>query len=198
MSYKIQDHYFKKAKELGFKARSVFKLEEMDQRYHVLKTGMNVIDLGAAPGSWSQYTSKKIGPNGKLLGLDLSLIDLKLSNAQFVQADILKCDLQALFTTFGMPLKIDCVLSDMAPNTTGIRMTDQARSFELCEMALNVAKAHLRPGGNFVCKFFQSNELQKFQMDLKKSFRKVEICKPKGTRTRSFEIFLIGFDFRSS
>ncbi len=196
MSYKIQDHYFKKAKELGFKARSVFKLEEIDQRFKLLKSGMQVLDLGAAPGSWSQYTSQKIGPKGRLLGLDLTSVNLKLPNAEFVQADILKCNIDELLRQFEMPEKLHVVLSDMAPNTTGIRSVDQARSFELCEMALNVANAQLQSGGSFVCKFFQSNELSKFQLELKKSFRKVEIFKPKGTRTRSFEIFLIGFDFK--
>jgi 23S rRNA (uridine2552-2'-O)-methyltransferase len=197
LTYKIQDHYFKKAKALGFKARSVFKLEEIDQRYKLLKPGMQVLDLGACPGSWSQYTSQKIGAKGKLLGLDLTEIELKLENAHFVQADILKCDIAKLLTNFEMPSQLDSVLSDMAPNTTGIRSVDQARSFELCEMALNVARNHLRPGGFFVCKFFQSNELPKFQIELRKSFRKIEIFKPKGTRTRSFEIFLIGLDFKS-
>ncbi len=197
MSYKFQDHYFKKAKALGFKARSVFKLEEIDLRYRLLKPGMSILDLGAAPGSWSQYTSQKIGVKGKLLGLDLTEVNLKLENARFVQEDILKCDIDALLKQFEMPHKLDSVLSDMAPNTTGIRSVDQARSFELCEMALEVARKHLRPGGSFVCKFFQSNDLQKFQIELKKSFRKVEIVKPKGTRTRSFEIFLIGFEFKS-
>ena len=197
MSYKIQDHYFKKAKELGFKARSVFKLEEIDQRFRLLKAGMQVLDLGAAPGSWSQYTSQKIGPTGRLLGLDLTAVNLKLENARFVQDDILKCNIAELLKSFEMPEKLDSVLSDMAPNTTGIRSVDQARSFELCEMALTVARNHLKPGGSFVCKFFQSNELPKFQIELRKSFRKIEISKPKSTRTRSFEIFLIGFDFKS-
>lgn len=197
MSYKIQDHYFKKAKELGFKARSVFKLEEIDERFRILKPGMQVLDLGAAPGSWSQYTSKKIGIKGRLLGLDLTAIDLKLENARFVQENILKCNIAELLTQLEMPTKLDVVLSDMAPNTTGIRSVDQARSFELCEMALQVARSHLQPGGSFVCKFFQSNELSKFQTELKKNFRKIEIFKPKGTRTRSFEIFLIGFQFKN-
>ncbi len=196
MSYKIQDHYFKKAKEQGFKARSVFKLEEIDQKFRLLKPGMQVLDLGAAPGSWSQYTSQKIGTNGRLLGLDLTAVDLKLPNARFVQEDILKCNVEELLKSFEMPEKLDAVLSDMAPNTTGIRSVDQARSFELCEMALFVGRKHLRTGGSFVCKFFQSGELQKFRIELKKSFGKVEIFKPKGTRTRSFEIFLIGFDFK--
>ncbi len=196
MSYKVQDHFFKKAKELGFKARSVFKLEEIDQRFRLLKPGMQILDLGAAPGSWSQYSSQKIGAKGKLLGLDLTAVDLKLENARFVQDDILKCDIAELLRQFEMPEKLDMVLSDMAPNTTGIRSVDQARSFELCEMALAVAKAHLKPGGSFVCKFFQSNELPKLQTGLRSSFQKVEIFKPKGTRTRSFEIFLIGFNFK--
>lgn len=192
MTYKVKDHYFNKAKEQGFKARSVFKLEEIDQKYRILKAKDHVLDLGAAPGSWSQYISKKIGPEGILLGIDLTPIDLKLSNSHFIQADILKSELNDYFIQFQMREKMDCVVSDMAPKTTGIRSTDQARSHELCEMALKVALERLKKGGHFVCKYFQGEDLNLFQTELKKHFNKVELVKPKGTRTRSFEIFFVG------
>ncbi|AZZ36313.1 50S rRNA methyltransferase [Bdellovibrio sp. qaytius] len=196
MSYKIQDHYFKKAKEQNFVARSIFKLEEIDQKFKIVSPNQKVLDLGASPGSWSQYCSKKIGPNGRLLGVDLTEIDLKLTktmpNAKFIQADLRDINLEEIFKEYGFNEPFDLVLSDMAPKTTGIRVTDQARSYELCEIALNVARKFLRKDGNFVCKLFHSDDFSKLRAEIQKDFQKFEAVKPDSTRKISKEIFLVG------
>ena len=144
MNYNPRDHYFKKAKEQNFVARSVFKLEEIDQKLRIIHPNQKILDLGASPGSWSQYCSKKIGPAGRILGVDLTEIKLKLNNAIFIQADLYDLNLQNVFDQHGFKDPFDVVLSDMAPKTTGIRMTDQARSFALCELALNTARQFLK------------------------------------------------------
>jgi 23S rRNA (uridine2552-2'-O)-methyltransferase len=192
MAYNPKDHYFKKAKEQNFAARSVFKLEEIDQRFRVLKPGLKVLDLGASPGSWSQYASQKIGPDGRVLGVDLSPVTVKLPNAIFIQADLRDLQLEQVFQEHGFQPPFDLVLSDMAPKTTGIRITDQARSMELCELALDIARRFLRPGGHFVCKLFHSDDFTKLRDEIKKSFDKFEAVKPDSTRKISKEIFLVG------
>jgi 23S rRNA (uridine2552-2'-O)-methyltransferase len=192
MAYNPKDHYFKKAKEQNFAARSVFKLEEIDQRFRVLKPGQTVLDLGASPGSWSQYASQKIGTGGRVLGVDLSPVTVKLPNAVFIQADLRDLQLEQVFAEHGFVPPFDLVLSDMAPKTTGIRITDQARSMELCELALDIAKRFLKPGGHFVCKLFHSDDFTKLRDEIKKSFAKFEAVKPDSTRKISKEIFLVG------
>lgn len=196
MSYKVQDHYFKKAKEQNFVARSVFKLEEIDQKFKIISPNQKILDLGASPGSWSQFCSKKIGPNGRLLGVDLTEIDFKLAktmnNAKFIQADLRDISLEEIFKEYGFNEPFDVVLSDMAPKTTGIRFTDQARSFELCEIALNVARKFLKKDGHFICKLFHSDDFTKLREEIKKDFQKFEAVKPDSTRKISKEIFLVG------
>lgn len=192
MAYNPQDHYFKKAKAQNFAARSVFKLEEIDQRLKIIHNNQNILDLGASPGSWSQYCSKKIGTKGRILGVDLSPVTVKLPNATFIQADLRDLNLEQIFAENGFNQPFDVVLSDMAPKTTGIRLTDQARSFELCELALNVARKFVKKDGHFVCKLFHSDDYTKLREEIKKDFAKVESIKPDSTRKISKEIFLIG------
>ena len=204
MGYNPKDHYFKKAKQENFAARSVFKLQEIDLKYKILRSGQNVLDLGAAPGSWSQLVSLKIGAKGRLLGVDLTPITIKLSNATFITADLRDLQLNEIFQTHGFAPTVACnseqsyifdnVLSDMAPKTTGIRSTDQARSMELCELALEVAQRFLKPGGSFVCKLFHSEDFQVLRAKMRLSFAKVEALKPDSTRKISKEIFLIGLN----
>lgn len=194
MTYNPKDHYFKKAKELDYAARSVFKLEEIDQKFKILRTGQTVLDMGACPGSWSQYCSKKIGPTGRILGVDLSPINVKLPNAQFIQADLRDMKLREVFELHGFTEPFDLVLSDMAPKTTGIRMTDQARSFELCTLALETAREFLRPKGHFVCKLFHSDDFSTLKEEIRKTFQRFEAVKPDSTRKISKEIFLVGLN----
>lgn len=195
MAYNPKDHYFKKAKEQNYAARSIFKLEEIDQKYKILnahRAGQKILDLGASPGSWSQYCSKKIGAEGRILGVDLKPVEAKLNNAVFIQADLRDLNLEDVFKQHGFFPPFDVVLSDMAPNTTGIRMTDQARSYELCELALNLARQFLKKDGNFVCKLFHSDDFSKLREEIKKDFSRFEAVKPDSTRKISKEIFLIG------
>jgi 23S rRNA (uridine2552-2'-O)-methyltransferase len=195
MTYNPRDRYFKKAKEEGFAARSVFKLEEIDKKYKIFKSSsQTVLDLGASPGSWSQYASKMVGAKGRVLGVDLSPVTVKLPNAVFIQADLRDLNLEEIFQEHGFHPPFDIVMSDMAPKTTGIRMTDQARSMELCELALDVARRFLKKDGHFVCKLFHSDDFAKLREEIKKSFAKCEVMKPDSTRKISKEIFLIGLN----
>ncbi len=195
--YNPKDHFYKKAKKENFAARSVFKLEEIDQKLKLVKPGQLILDLGAAPGSWSQYCSKKIGSKGQILGVDLTEIQVKLPNAIFIQADLRDAQLEKIFSENGVVPPFDLVLSDMAPKTTGIRLTDQTRSMELCELALDIARRFLKPGGHFVCKLFHSDDFVPLRNEIKKSFDKFEAVKPESTRKISKEIFLIGIKKKS-
>lgn len=192
MTYNPRDHYFKKAKQQNFAARSVFKLEEIDQKFRLLRAGQTVLDLGASPGSWSQYCSQKVGPSGRILGVDLKPVTAKLSNAVFIQADLRDLNLEQTFLEYGFRPPFDLVVSDMAPNTTGIRSTDQARSFDLCELALNIARRFLRKDGHFVCKLFHSDDFTGLRDQIKNDFQQFHALKPDSTRKISKEIFLIG------
>lgn len=192
MAYNPRDQYFKKAKAENFAARSVYKLEEIDQKFKIVRTGQTVLDLGASPGSWSQYVSKKIGPQGRVIGVDLSPVTVKLPNAVFIQADLRDLHLQEVFAEHGFQPPFDLVVSDMAPKTTGIRGTDQARSFELCELALNVAERFLKPNGHFVCKLFHSDDFTTLKKDILARFERFEAVRPDSTRKISKEIFLVG------
>lgn len=194
MGFNPKDHYFKKAKKENFVARSIFKLEEIDQKYKLLKPGQRILDLGCAPGSWSQYCSKKVGLSGKVLGVDLSPVGVVLENATFIQADLNDLNLDEIFKEHGFDPIFDLVLSDMAPKTTGIRLTDQARSLELCELALNTARRFLRKGGHFVCKLFHSDDFSMLKNQIKTEFQKFEALKPESTRKISKEIFLVGMN----
>jgi 23S rRNA (uridine2552-2'-O)-methyltransferase len=195
-SFKVKDHYFKKAKKENFAARSVFKLEEIDKRFRLFKPGQNVLDLGASPGSWSQYASQKVGAKGRVLGIDLSPVTVTLDNALFIQSDLRDLQLNEVIQSHGFESPFDLVLSDMAPKTTGIRITDQARSLELCELALDVADRFLKPGGHFVCKLFHSDDFNKLRDKIKKAYDKFEAVKPESTRKISKEIFLVGLGKR--
>jgi 23S rRNA (uridine2552-2'-O)-methyltransferase len=175
----------------------VFKLEEIDQRFHLFKPGQTVLDLGASPGSWSQYASKKIGPAGRILGVDLSPVTVSLPNAVFIQADLRDLELEGIFKEHGFHPPFDLVISDMAPKTTGIRMADQAKSMQLCELALDIARRFLKPKGHFVCKLFHSDQFTELRDEIKKSFEKFEAVKPDSTRKISKEIFLVGISKKS-
>ncbi len=198
MTYNPRDHYFRKAKEQNFAARSIFKLEEIDQKFKLLKPGNFVMDLGASPGSWSQYASRVIGPAGRLVGVDLN--DVKpevksgLKNAHFITADLRDLEMVKIIQDLGIDSKFDVVMSDMAPKTTGIRVTDQARSFELCELALATADQFLKPRGHFVCKFFHSEDFGALRDKMRSKYTRVEAIKPDSTRKISKEIFLVGLN----
>ncbi|MFO0613905.1 MAG: RlmE family RNA methyltransferase [Polyangiaceae bacterium] len=177
-----------RAKAEGFPARSVYKLEEIDQRVKLLRPGMRVVDLGAAPGSWSMYVAKVIGEKGRLLSIDLSAIHGAIGpNVTVMQGDALDVKSE-VFAEHG---PFDVVLSDMAPATTGSRAADQWRSFELCMRAIEIAKAHGKPGSHFVGKIFMSEDFQKAREELRKAFEDVKTLRPDTVRKNSFEVFLV-------
>ncbi len=197
MAYNAKDFFFHKAKKENYVARSVFKLQEIDQKFKLFRPAMKVLDLGAAPGSWSQYASEKVGPKGRVLGIDIQPIKLTMPNSIFVTADMRGLDVGKIMAANGIAPPFDVVLSDMAPKTTGIRITDQTRSFELCELALQTAERFLKPGGSFVAKLFHSEEFEIFRKMLQTRFKKVDFLRPKSTRTESKEIFCIGYGYKA-
>lgn len=187
--YKRPDAKTKAAKAQGYPARSVFKLEEIDRRVRLLRPGQRVLDLGAAPGSWSMYAAERIGASGKLLAVDLVPVTAALGpSTTVVQGDALSLENQSL----SLYAPYDVVLSDMAPSTTGSKVADQARSYELFMRAVAVADALLAPGGAFVGKLFMSNDFVPARDALRKLFGEVRTLRPEGTRTSSVEVFLVG------
>jgi 23S rRNA (uridine2552-2'-O)-methyltransferase len=196
-NFKVKDHYFNKAKIENYLARSIYKLEEIDQKYKVLKPGNLVVDLGYYPGSWIQYTSKVIGDKGRVVGIDIQEVNKKLTgipNVRVYQKDIFNInDLSQLDVTDAF----DVVLSDMAPSTTGIKSVDQTRSLNLVESVFGLLPKFLRPGGNFVIKVFDSQEAQNYLKEQKKLFNEFQYLKPKSTRSISKEFFVIGKNFKA-
>lgn len=196
-NFKVKDHYFEKAKKENFFARSVYKLEEIDEKYKVLRPGMQVVDFGYHPGSWIQYTSRVIGDEGLVVGIDVRDVNKKLSgikNVRVYQKDIF--DIHDL-AHLGVEGQFDVVLSDMAPNTTGIRSLDQDRSLALVESVFGLLPRFLKPGGNFVIKVFDSQFAQDFLKQQKNLFGEYHYLKPKSTRSVSKEFFVIGKNFKA-
>ena len=196
MTFKVKDHYFHKAKKENFLARSVYKLEEIDERYKILRKGDQVMDLGYHPGSWIQYTSEKVGNTGKVVGSDIKPINTKLlnlSNVRLFDKDVFTIE---NLTELDVTDQFDVVLSDMAPNTTGIQSVDQARSLNLVEMVFSLLPKFLKPGGHLVIKVFESNDAQVFLKNNKKSFEEFHYLRPKSVRSVSKEFFVIGKNFK--
>jgi 23S rRNA (uridine2552-2'-O)-methyltransferase len=173
----------------------VFKLEEIDQRLNLFRGVKNVVDLGAAPGSWSLYASGKVGPKGRVLAIDIKeIVQAFPPNVEVVQGDALSVtsDVLARFCPY------DLVLSDMAPNTSGNKIADQLRSAELFLRAVEVAKAFGREGSSFVGKLFMSGEFESVRKTLTEAYRQVRVIRPEGTRKQSTELFLVGIGLRAS
>ena len=188
MTYKRDpDRFTKKAKKEGFAARSVYKLEEIDRRLRLLRPGLRVLDLGAAPGSWTQYVGPKVGVRGKVVAVDLN--PLRVSIGPQVKAVVLDVFVASLddFRALG---PFDLVLSDMAPHTTGIRDVDVAHSVELVERGLEIAEAVLAPGGKFLAKIFQGDGFEEVRAKMRRSFDEVRILKPEASKRESIEIYL--------
>ncbi|MBX3197169.1 MAG: RlmE family RNA methyltransferase [Labilithrix sp.] len=187
--YKGGDAFTRDARLAGYPARSVFKLDEIDRRIRLLKPGMHVLDLGAAPGSWSLYVTQKVGASGRLFAIDLDPLNIPLPpNATAIVGDALALDNEAL----AEHAPYDVVLSDMAPRTTGNRLGDQTRSFELFMRALAVAEKLLKPGGAFVGKIFMGEDLPKAKAEVKRLFTEERGIRPEGTRATSYEMFIVG------
>lgn len=184
---KRPDHWTRKAKAEGFAARSVYKLDEIQARFRVLGPGMRVLDLGCAPGSWSQRARAIVGPKGVILGIDLTPVE-RYPGIQIV-GSILDQSAESLRAALGGPP--DCVLSDMAPNTSGARLLDHCRQLELADAALAVATQTLGPRGAFVVKVFDGVDAPRFVARVKGAFSQVKRVKPEATRDESVEFFLV-------
>jgi 23S rRNA (uridine2552-2'-O)-methyltransferase len=183
----------KQAKAQGYPARSVFKLEEIDRRVRLLARGQHVLDLGAAPGSWSMYASERVGPSGRVLAVDLKAMEQTFDeNVTVIVGDALSLANEALATH----APYDVVLSDMAPNTTGNKVRDQAQSTELFLRALDVAQALGKPGSTFVGKLFMSGDFVSARQVLRDRYEKEQTIRPESTRTQSSEVFLVGKGLR--
>lgn len=189
-SNRWEDHYTRLARKERYPARSVYKLQELQKRFAVIRKGEAVLDLGCAPGSWLIHAAELTGPSGRVVGIDLTPVTSGLPP----QAEARVQDVFALVENpvefFGQ--SFDVVLSDMAPSTTGSRGVDAARSYALCEAALAIALRVLRPGGAFVCKIFQGEDFKAFTEAVKAGFRECKIFKPQSCRKASKEIYLIG------
>ena len=185
-----QDHYTRKAKKENYPARSVYKLQEVQKKFRVMKKGDSVLDLGCSPGSWLMYAAELIGSGGFAAGLDLKPAKMDVPpHARALVGDVLSDGPELLKS---LDKEFDVVLSDMAPSTTGHKETDSFRSFELCGAALEIARDFLAPGGNFVCKIFQGAEFKEFTDAVKNSFESMKIFKPQSSRKGSKEIYVIG------
>ena len=189
-----KDHFHQKAQKEGYAARAVFKLEEIDRKQPLFRPCMNVIDFVCAPGLWLQDVEKRVGAGGHLVGIDRNPIDLVLPNLRVVTGDVFTATRAELL---GELDAFDAVLSDMAPDTTGIRHVDHARSEALFERALDIACETLAHGGNFVGKLFQGPDFQKLVTRCRAEFASVKIEKPKGSRQASIEQYVVARGFHS-
>ena len=190
------DHYSDRAKKERYPARSVFKLKEAQKKFRLIKKGDRVLDLGCSPGSWLLYAAELTGKRGRVLGIDLKTIRIKIPpQAETLTADILTID-RAWIDKQELGNRFNVVLSDMAPATTGNKALDAARSFQLCQAALSIVEMVLKPGGSFICKIFQGEEFKEFSDTVRSRFKRHKIFKPRSSRRESKEIFILGMGFR--
>ncbi len=190
-----RDPYVQRARRDGWRSRAVYKLEQIDQKERFVRPDMVCVDLGAAPGSWSQFVSRKLKGRARIVAVDLLSMDA-LPEVEFIQGDfeddgIFEQMLQAVGSGGA-----DLVMSDMAPNITGIKGVDQPRSMNLVDLALDMARKVLKPGGNFVCKVFQGEGFDAFVVDARRSFERVKVMKPKASRAGSREVYLVARNYQ--
>lgn len=187
-----EDHYTQKARKEHFPARSVFKLQEIQQKVQLIRKGDRVLDLGCSPGSWLMLAATLTGPAGSVVGIDIKPVTVSLPGfVQVFMADMLDLP-DAVSESIGRQFHV--VISDMAPSTTGSRSVDAARSLDLCRAALETAQYRLLPGGTFVCKIFQGEDSGAFIQEVKSLFHKHRIFKPQSSRKASREIYIIGLN----
>jgi 23S rRNA (uridine2552-2'-O)-methyltransferase len=196
-SERKNEYFYKEAKRDGYRSRSAFKLKQIQKKYRLLKKGNIVIDLGAAPGGWSQVAKEIVGDDGLVLGIDLSPIK-PIKGVTFLKGDITKeSSLQELIKSM-KEKKADAVISDMSPNISGNYSVDHARSIFLCKQALITATTFLKSSGNFLCKVFDGEELPRFLNDMKNSFGLVKKFSPPASRKSSSEIYVIAKSFKKN
>ena len=191
----VSDPYVKRAQKDGYRARSSYKLIELDERDRLLRPGMRVVDLGAAPGGWSQVAAARVGHRGRVLASDILPMDA-LAGVDFIQGDFREqAVLDQILAHLGGE-KADLVLSDMSPNISGVSSADQAASIYLLELALDMIRQVLKPGGAFVAKLFQGEGSDEYLKAVRAAFGKVAIRKPAASRSRSREVYVVAKDFR--
>ena len=187
---KWEDHYTRRARDEKWVARSVYKLEEIDKRFGLIGRGHRLLDLGCYPGSWSQYSLKKVGPTGEVVGVDLRGPErFSAPNFRFIKADVITMDIQWLVQEIGLR---DTVISDLAPQTTGIKVADTSRSFGLAKKAFEISLALLKEKGHFLSKVFEGEDLKALGNEVKNRFDQMRLIRPSAVRRGSKEIYLVG------
>jgi len=190
-----RDIYVQMARRDGWRSRAVYKLEQIDQKERFLRPDMVCVDVGSAPGSWSQFVTKKLKGRARIVAVDILPMD-SLPDVEFIQGDFQdELVFEQMLKAIGDE-GVDLVMSDIAPNITGTRVVDQPRSMYLVELALDLARRVLKPGGNFVCKVFQGEGIDEFVIDTRKSFKRVKVMKPKASRAGSREVYLVARNFQ--
>jgi 23S rRNA (uridine2552-2'-O)-methyltransferase len=187
----FDDQYVKMAQQQGLRSRAAFKLMELDKKYQLLRKGMRVVDLGSAPGSWTQVVKNALGDSGQVIALDILPMD-PLQGVTFIQGDFTEDEPLALLEDTLNGQHVDLVLSDMAPNMSGMGAVDQPRAMYLAELALSFAEKWLEPGGSFVVKIFHGEGFDEYVKQTRSLFKKVQVRKPSASRPRSREVYILG------
>ncbi len=191
----FKDEYVQKSHKDGFRSRAAYKLQEIQERDRLIKPSHLVVDLGAAPGGWSQYARRLVGGNGGVVALDILPMD-PIDGVSFIQGDFREESVLAQLQRLLDGSEVDLVISDMAPNVTGMAVVDQPRSMYLCELALDFTRNCLKPGGSMVVKVFQGEGFDQYMRDLRAVFNKVVARKPKASRPKSREVYLVATGFK--
>ena len=189
-----RDPYVQRARREGWRSRAVFKLEQIVTKERLLRPGMVCVDLGSAPGGWSQYVTQKLDGKARIVAVDILPMDA-LPDVEFIQGDFREDHVYAQLLERVGEAGADLVMSDMAPNITGTKAVDQPRSMYLVELALDMARRVLKPGGSFVCKVFQGEGFDEFVKDARNSFERVRVIKPEASRAGSREVYLVARNF---
>ncbi|CAI9000849.1 23S rRNA 2'-O-ribose U2552 methyltransferase [Pseudomonas sp. IT-P44] len=191
----VNDPYVKQAQKDGYRSRASYKLLEVQEKYKLIRPGMSVVDLGAAPGGWSQVTSRLIGGQGRLIASDILEMD-SIPDVTFIQGDFTEDKVLAQILEAVGNSQVDLVISDMAPNMSGTPEVDMPKAMFLCELALDLAARILKPGGNFVIKVFQGEGFDAYVKDARQKFDKVQMIKPDSSRGSSREQYMLAWGYR--
>lgn len=190
----FKDEFVQRSQQDGYRSRAVYKLIEIDEKDHLIKPGMSIIDLGAAPGGWSEYAVKKVARHGRMIALDILPMP-PINDVKFIEGDFREDAVFEQLMKVVDNCAVDLVISDMAPNISGMGCVDMPRAYYLCELALDFARQVLKPGGGFLVKLFQGEGFEVYNRELKKSFSKVVMRKPRASRARSREIYALATGF---
>jgi 23S rRNA (uridine2552-2'-O)-methyltransferase len=196
----FDDEYVRRSQKDGYRSRAIYKLIEIDQKDRLVKPGMTIVDLGAAPGGWSEYCVKKLGKKGKVIALDILPMEpidgVTIIEGDFRENSVFEELMAVMDPDSADNCKADLVISDMAPNISGMGSVDMPRAYYLCELALELARQTLKPGGSLLVKLFQGEGFEAYNKELKFSFSKVVMRKPKASRPRSREIYALATGFK--